>query len=146
MAISKEKKELLAKLAEQGHDTEKYKRLSVDKLKAKLEDKEPKKEKVEEVSEVTDQEGEPSAQTATDAFELDVLNEKLEKALSNAIKRKHSMKARFLTLIKLTLKTRNPSARGLQMSYKRIFPAPHPKNNNADALEIYELFKKLLKI
>ncbi len=153
MAMSEEKKDLLAKLAEKGHDTEKYKRLSVAKLKAKLEVKDEEEKKVEKVEKPVEAEKpsekpavEPSAQTATDAFEEDDITDKIEKALKNAIKRKHMMKAKFLTLIKLTLKTRNPSARGLQMSYKRIFPVPHTKNHNADVLEIYELFKKLLKL
>jgi hypothetical protein len=153
--MSEEKQEIIDQLVSEGHELNKIKRLSLDKLKNKLapiEEVESVEETIETLDEVIEVVLEDEAPVedeapseAEKAFEEDELEALLEKTLKASILKRHMMKARFLTLLKLTLASKRKNLHGIQGQYKAIFPVPHLNNVNADVYKVYEMFKKAVK-
>jgi len=138
--MTAEKKMILEQLVKEGHEYKKVNKLGIDKLKSKLA---PAEKIIEEFDKLVE-EGTVDVIVKEPKGPSKDLEAMIQKGIKDALVKRYVFKARFFTLLDLTLKTRNHCSHSIESQYKRLYPVPHPRNFNADALEIYEAFKKEL--
>jgi hypothetical protein len=143
--MSPEKQELLKKLEERGLDKNKFKRLSVSKLKAKIAELDKADEVVEEPKDEVVEEPELDQEQLSEMKEAIV--EACEEVKKNALIKRHMASARFATLLGLTLKSPRPvCSHAMQMHFNSIMPRPNANNFNKDIHNLYQDFKKYISL
>ena len=172
--MTQEKIDLLNELKKHGLDPAKFKRLSTEKLKAKVKELEPKvsessdddkasnDDKASDDDKVSDDDkasddtqASEDAQasenenlqneTTEQAFEKDELLSMCKEIKELALKKRYIVKARWITLIEISLNNGRINSHAIHSQFMRLLPRPTPNNSNNDLVDFYPRFQKYVE-